>query len=37
MLQAGKSGATREMAVEDDSEKMARKKLGCAKNTSCVI
>jgi hypothetical protein len=27
----------RKMAVEDDSEEMARKELVCAKKTSCVI
>jgi hypothetical protein len=26
-----------EMTVEDDSEEMARKELGCAKKTSCVL
>jgi hypothetical protein len=27
----------REIAVEDDSEEMASKELGCAKKMSCVI
>jgi hypothetical protein len=26
-----------EMAVEDDLEEIARKELGCAKKTSCVL